>query len=142
MKFLTQIRLFLIGLLDAVPEADHLEVLTQTARDQFQLGEISGIAIGETRAQVKFAVLPLPFTEDQLAGRHYGEFITPAGFANEFGACNIPAPSAYGYEQRAYYVAKSALNGRLDLTCYNPKKFDSPWDHRDTLVPVIVTVLR
>ena len=95
-------------------------------------------------AKLKFAVMPLPFTREQLAGASYGEFITPAGFATEFGECNIPAPGAHGYEQRAFYVSKEdAEKGNLmTLICHSPKKFNEPWDPPDTLVPVIVTVLR
>ena len=76
--------------------------------------------------------------------RFYGDFITPAGFGTEFGECNIPAPGLHGYEQRAYYIGKEdADNGKLmTLICHNAGKFDKPWDAIDTLVPVIVTVLR
>lgn len=101
-----------------------------------------GYEQGKRQAKIEFAVLPLPFTHDQLLGREYGTFITPAGFGTAFGECNIPAPSPHGYEQRAYYCGKDALNnGDTDLRCHGFAKFDNPADN-DTLVPVIVTLLR
>lgn len=112
--------------------------LADMASHQFDLG----VEFGRTQAKVHWRVIPLPFTEEQLAGASYGEFITPVGFSTAFGECNIPAPGPHGYEQRAYYVGKDALYNRTnDLLCHYPSKFASPMDS-DALVPVIVTVLR
>lgn len=106
-----------------------------------------GVSEGERRARLRFAYLPMPFTAEQLAGRQYGEFITPVGFGIAFGESNIPAPSEFGYEQRAYYVNRSDLEGRpaeADLRCHGIAKFGpEPLANPDTpLVPVLVTVLR
>ena len=103
-----------------------------------------GFHDGTRQVKLQFAVLPLPFTDSQLLGREYGDFITPAGFGGHFGECTIPAPGQHGYEQRAYYVSRDQLNAsqkEVDLVCYRPLKFDNPADS-DKLVPVIVTVLR
>lgn len=107
----------------------------------FDQGRTVGLQEGKALAKVQFAVLPLPFSEAQLRGRDYGTFITPAGFAVEFGECNIPAPGQHGYEHHARYVSKASLVSPLDIVCQHPEKFDKPWDS-DALVPVIVTVLR
>lgn len=107
---------------------------------QFKIGHMAG----EARCKISFAVLPLPFTEDQLHGRACGTFITPVGFASKFGECNVPAPGAYGYEQRAYYVGKDKLalqQDETDLLCHRIGKFDDA-ANSDALVPVIVTILR
>ena len=110
---------------------------------QFNYGYQQGFKEGELNSKVKFAVLPLPFTAEQLQAREYGNFITPRGFAVAFGECTVPAPGPHGYEQRAYYVDKNALSLGVaaDLLCHNPDKFDKP-SESDALVPVIVTVLR
>jgi hypothetical protein len=101
-----------------------------------------GYHAGKMEAKLKFAVLPLPFTAEELGGRYYGEFITPAGFATEFGECTIPAPGVHGYEHRAFYVSRDQLESRnSDLTCHRHDKFEAPADS-SKLVPVIVTVLR
>lgn len=104
----------------------------------------TGYDDGRKKAVTRFAVLPLPFTEDQLRGAQHGEFITPGGnFAAVFGECNIPAPSQHGYEQIARYVNKSDLSPSLgDIVCHHGDKFGAyPWDS-ENLVPVIITVLR
>jgi hypothetical protein len=103
-----------------------------------------GFDTGKKFAKIHFAVLPLPFTPEQLEGKHYGEFITPHGFAASFdGECTIPAPGKHGYEQRAYYISKDDLNNSAAsyLMCHSPHKFDRPSDS-EALLPVIVTVLR
>jgi len=103
-----------------------------------------GREIGAANAKIHYRVLPLPFTAEQLRGGSYGEFITPVGFATPFGECNIPAPGQHGYEQRAYYVDKAALNSITvtgDLLCQHANKFADP-ANSEHLVPVIVTVLR
>lgn len=111
----------------------------------FNDGHKSGVVAGESKCKLKFAVLPLPFTEEQLLARAYGEFITPVNFGvDEFGECNIPAPGVHGYQQRPYYVSKYSLDDRAyssDLRCHFAGKFQDP-SSSDTLVPVIVTVLR
>lgn len=135
---------FLITLLGGITEDKHMQAMCEVAKHQFDLGELAGVAAGEKRAKIKFAVLPLPFTESQLLGREYGEFVTPVGFATPFGECNIPAPGPHGYEQRAYYVGKHSLDvpaATNDLTCHAAHKFHNPAES-DALVPVIVTVLR
>ena len=103
--------------------------------------EYEGYTRGIKEARIKWAVFPMPFTREQLNGVHYGEFVTPIGFGTRFGECTIPAPGPHGYEQRAYYVNKEALDGSGDLTCHHSAKFTNPSDS-DQLVPVIVTVLR
>jgi hypothetical protein len=139
-------RKWLLGKLKAVDATTFDKVIAEVSDKQFRTGHEIGRMEGERRARIKFAVLPLPFTSEQLQGREYGEFITPAGFGiNAFGECNIPAPSMHGYEQRAYYVSKRSLEGdyrKTDMQCHALHKFDDPSDHTDTLVPVIVTVLR
>lgn len=110
----------------------------QAANDQFVLG----LANGKAQCKVKFALLPQPFTPEQLAGMEYGSFITPAGFAGEtFGECSVPAPSAHGYEQRAMYVAKNELTNSYRMHCMPAHVFTDP-GNSESLVPVIVTVLR
>lgn len=105
---------------------------------------------GKRQARIQLAVWPLqlPFTPDQLAGKEYGTFITPAGFAHTFGECNVPAPGPFGYEQRAGYIRK---DGKLplNLKVYGPDGSEGevvypsvPEDVRDYYTPVIVTVLR
>lgn len=115
---------------------------------QFALGHYAGVDLGFTKGtkqcKVAFAVLPLPFTEDQLRGREYGDFITPVGFAADvFGECSIAAPSAHGYQQMAAYVDREELANwpHGDVTVHRPIKFTDPIDSSE-LVPVILTVLR
>lgn len=94
---------------------------------------------GKRQARIQFAVWPLqlPFTPDQLAGKEYGTFITPAGFAHTFGECNVPAPGPFGYAQWAGYVPKQAdMGDGFRVTAAVAE------DDRDRYVPVIVTVLR
>lgn len=120
------------------------EELAVIAKEQWDLGMKCGEAEGRQQAKLKFAVLPLPFTAEEVQGRMYGEFITPAGFGTSFGECNIPAPGPHGYEQRAYYVGKHALDSAssgYDLLCHSITKFSDP-ANSESLVPVIVTVLR
>lgn len=104
-----------------------------------------GFETGKKFSKIHFAVLPLPFTPEQLEGKHYGEFITPHGFAADFdGECTVPAPGKHGYEQRAYYISKDLFNNSTpndDLVCMASCKFDRPSDS-EVLLPVIVTVLR
>ena len=104
-----------------------------------------GVRDGMLKSPVRMSILPLPFTEAQLAGREYGEFITPAGFIGSvFGDGSVPAPSKFGYEQRAYYVNRADLKASIrtsDLVCHRPDKFDDAGNSNE-LVPVIVTVLR
>jgi hypothetical protein len=145
-------RQWLLDKLRAVDTDDHTAAVVAIGSANFNAGYATGktdgykagLAEGETHAKLKFALLPLPFSTAQMEGRYYGEFITPAGFATQFGECNIPAPGPNGYEQRAYYVSKTELDYRpseTDLRCHAPNKFDHPWDS-ERLVPVIVTVLR
>lgn len=144
MNFLTNIRLWLLKKLHGVDVLHAFSLITEAGTKQFELGQLAGVAEGERRAKIKFAVLPLPFTDDQLRGRDYGEFITPAGFGVSFGECNIPAPGPHGYEQRAYYVQRDRLvlsPNAYDLMCHHVRKFEDPANSRE-LVPVIVTVLR
>lgn len=110
---------------------------------EFQDETIAAYARGQKASRTAFAILPMPFTEEQVQGRAYGEFITPAGFASCFGECTVPAPGPHGYEQRAYYVSRDDVNkgDSIDLVCHRPGKFDKPADS-DKLIPVIVTVLR
>lgn len=122
-------------------------LVTQAGVEQFDLGYKAGEVKGESRAKLLFHPLPMPFTAEQLSGREYGQFITPVGFGNLFGECNIPAPSPHGYEQRAYYVARDDLDVRasaVDLRCHGIDKFgkDVLSGGESNLVPVIVTVLR
>lgn len=139
------LRLFIIGLLGAVDEADHLKFLGSTASSQFDLGYQTGVHDGRKMTVTKFGVLPLPLTEAQLRGVERGEFITVGGeFSIMFGECAIPAPGQHGYEQRGYYVSRVALFDSAnthDLHCHAKHKFANPADS-DELVPVIVTVLR
>lgn len=111
----------------------------------FAAGREHGAAEARANQVTRFAVLPLPFTEAQLRGVEYGDFITACGeFAVKFGECNIPAPGPHGYEQRAYYVSKYDLEHRpadMDLRCHGAAKFHEP-ENSPELVPVIVTVLR
>lgn len=144
-----RIKLWLIPLLGGITGDNHLDLLRDAEERSYNSGYRNGELSGELRAKIKFAVLPLPFTQDQLRGREYGEFITPAGFGVKFGECMIPAPGEHGYEQRAYYVAREDLDGRpseVDLRCHGVAKFGSPSDPMfnsdGQLVPVIVTVLR
>ena len=130
-----------INLGDEIYSADQYNL---RARAAFDDGEMFGFTNGQSQAKVKFAVLPLPFTESQLKGREYGTFITPNGFGTAFGECNIPAPSQYGYEHRAYYVESDKLDlspNSHDLVCHHARKFKNPAGS-NKLVPVIVTVLR
>lgn len=146
-----RIRLWLLAKLGGV-SCEHLaDEVVEASESSYALGHTaghaSGLHEGERRARVHFAVLPLPFTPDQLKGREYGDFITPIGYATQFGEYNIPAPGSHGYEQRAYYVDRQALDGRsseVDLRCHGLAKFGhEPLSNPDTqLVPVIVTVLR
>ena len=109
-----------------------------------QFGYTQGFHKGKDQAKIHFAVLPMPFTAEEMAGRMYGEFITPAGFGCVFGECNVPAPGEHGYEQSAYYVSKDSLVNSVktsDLICHRAEKFENPADSHE-LVPVIVTVLR
>lgn len=138
-----RIRLWLLAKLGGISK----EQSDDNEHAQFAEGVLHGVTEGEKRARIHFAVLPLPFTPDQLKGREYGDFITPIGYATQFGECNIPAPSSHGYEQRAYYVERQALDGRpseVDLRCHGLAKFGhEPLANADCqLVPVIVTVLR
>ena len=125
----------------------HQAVQTHTKNaitDAYNTGYEEGEAYGRKKAVTRFAVLPLPFTEDQLRGAQQGEFITPGGnFSVVFGECNIPAPSQHGYEQIARYVNKQDLSPLLgDIVCHHGEKFGAyPWDS-ENLVPVIITVLR
>jgi hypothetical protein len=129
------------NLIGVVP-LDECEERCALATDSgFASGYNRGFAMGKEEAKLKFAVLPLPFTAEELSGRFYGEFITPAGFGTEFGESNIPAPGPHGYNQRAYYVSRDQLLSDTDLMCHRPDKFEAPWDS-SKLVPVIVTVLR
>lgn len=135
------IRNWLIHLLGGVTK----QQLVEAATEQYQLGEGMGIIQGRKDCKVAWKILPLPFSDAQLAGVEYGTFVTPVGFGTEFGECNIPAPSPNGYEQRAMYVSKSSLeaHGIIDLVCHNPVKFgghDAAMS--SALVPVILTVLR
>lgn len=139
------IRIMILKALNAVDKTYHEDVCADCHATGFTEGYRGGHAIGERKAKLKFAVLPLPFTESQLLGREYGEFITPINFGiDAFGECNIPAPGPHGYEQRAYYVGKSDLENRpngTDLRCHHASKFADP-QNSDQLVPVILTVLR
>lgn len=116
-------------------EEDQLaDMMLTVASEQFKLGTEA--------AKVHWRVIPLPFTVEQLAGASYGEFITPAGFATQFGECNVPAPGPHGYEQRAYYIDRAELNGgAMDMVVHKGDKFADA-ANSDELVPVIVTVLR
>lgn len=98
---------------------------------------------GLAQAKTHFKLLPMPFTDDQLAGREYGMFITPAGFASSFGESTIPAPGQHGYEMRAYYVHKDDLRDgdATGVLCRHPRVFANPSDS-EYLVPVLLTVLR
>lgn len=147
----TRLRHFLIGLLGGSTSIEMRAMTDNLVNTYTKLGERNGYALGlaegEKRARLIFATLPLPFTAEQLAGRQYGEFITPIGFGTAFGECNIPAPSEFGYEQRAYYINRADLEGRpaeVDLRCHGTAKFGAePLSNPDTqLVPVLVTVLR
>lgn len=81
---------------------------------------------------------------DVLSGRRYGEFITVNGFAPD----TIPAPGEYGYEQRAYYVTKRALDntpGSESLILIRADGVDlnlAEADGEEPLIPVVLTVLR
>lgn len=144
-NLLSDIRLFVIGLLHAIPEADHIREITNAGIEQFGLGHAAGVQDGRKMTVTKFGVLPLPLTEAQLRGMERGEFITVGGdFSVMFGECTIPAPGQHGYEQRGYYVSREALfdsPNTHDLHCHAKHKFTNPADS-DELVPVIVTVLR
>jgi len=117
--------------------------LGEAARDQFQLGEGMGILMGRKDCKVAWKILPLPFSDAQLAGVEYGTFVTPVGFGTEFGECNIPAPSPNGYEQRAFFISKKDADRAEgdDVICHRSDKFEDPINS-DALVPVILTVLR
>ena len=136
------IKAFLLSLINAVP-VEYMEEQSALAHDSGKAtGYNQGYHAGKLEAKLKFAVLPLPFTAAELAGRYYGEFITPAGFGTEFGESTIPAPGPHGYEQRGYYVSRDQLEmGGMELTCHRHDKFEAPADS-SKLVPVIVTVLR
>lgn len=119
--------------------------LATAGAEQFDLGHKAGVVDGRKQAVTRFAVLPLPFTEEQLRGALYGASISAQGtFAVVFGEEAIPACGPHGYEQRGYYVSRQALNNSpndTDLHCHNKNKFADPANAED-LVPVIVTVLR
>ncbi|HEX8586202.1 MAG TPA: hypothetical protein VF680_17550 [Allosphingosinicella sp.] len=120
----------------AITAEEFRSVVTQAGAEQFKLGTLA--------AKTHWRVIPLPFSAFELAGASYGEFITPRGFASDLdGECTVPAPSAHGYEQRAYYVDRDMLDGvvQTDLICHHHAKFDNP-SASERLVPVIVTVLR
>lgn len=139
------IRLWLLDMLRGIDAAQHAKELTEVAANQYQLGELAGMVEGRKQAPTRFGVIALPFTDAQLAGHEYGDFITPNNsFSAVFGECNIPAPGPHGYEQRAYYVTRDDLNASPhvnDLVCQHAVKFNNPADSYE-LVPVIVTVLR
>jgi hypothetical protein len=139
------IRLFLLDLLKGIDAKQHAKELTEVASNQFELGEEYGIVQGRKQVPTRFGVIALPFTDAQLAGHEYGDFITPNnGFSAVFGEQNIPAPGQHGYEQRAYYVERVKLDlspNAHDLLCQTPRKFNDPANSYE-LVPVIVTVLR
>lgn len=123
---------------------------TKRARDDYgqQLfGE--GYNIGKKQAKTEFAILPLPFTSAELAGKEYGTFITPAGFAHAFGVCNIPAPGQYGYEQRSGYIRKDGVRPTEGLKIHGPDGSEAeivypsvPDAVSEYFTPVIITVLR
>jgi hypothetical protein len=129
---ISKFKRFITGIKGRVFNEQEVDALTDAAYKR-------GVAM----SRIKFSILPLPFTESQLLGREYGDFITPHGFAGTFGECNVPAPGPHGYEQRAYYVGRDDLNkgDAIDLVCHRAIKFANPADS-DKLVPVIVTVLR
>lgn len=145
MKFLNKIRTYLINLLGGKDMAQVTDLVTKAGMEQHDIGLMMGKHEGRREARLHFAVLPLPFTPEQLLGREYGDFITPHKFGvDTYGECNIPAPSQHGYEQRAYYVSKESLDGdyrNRDLHCHAGHKFVEP-STAPQLVPVIVTVLR
>jgi len=109
--------------------------------EEMRANELIAYKRGVSQAKIKFAILPLPLTAGELEGRAYGSFITPPGFG--FPECSVPAPGPHGYEQRAYYVSRDALDrdNALTLACHAGRVFNDPANN-DKLVPVIVTVLR
>lgn len=123
------LRNWIIIKLGGMPMAAHARIVGCTREHAY--------ATGKQQAKIEFAVLPLPFTPEQLQGREYGTFITPAGFACTFGECNVPAPGQYGYEQRAGYIRKNDFAGAPYLL--HPHVADEDREH---FIPVIVTVLR
>jgi hypothetical protein len=127
------LRNWLIKMLDGATKDQVIE----HGRQMHALGMDQGVKHGKTQARTEFAILPLPFTADQLAGKEYGTFITPAGFAHTFGECNIPAPGQYGYEQRAGYIRKTDIAAGPFVVLADVAEED-----REYFVPVIVTVLR
>lgn len=129
-----------------------LTIMTKKAVSQMRTNLIEeGAAAGHRHGfaqaknkynRVRVVPLPLPFSPEQLAGQEYGSFITPANFGvNEFGECNVAAPSQHGFTQLPFYVNKAQLNHGGDVVCQRADKFSAPWDSEE-LVPVIVTVLR
>lgn len=80
-----------------------------------------------------------------LSGARYGEFVSVGGFPEG----TVPAAGQHGYTQHAYYINKaeadtlnSPTSGQIYLA--NPNSVDvvnNPKD-ADTMVPVIITVLR
>ena len=135
-------RKFLCKIFNLITNEQYVQDMARMA-DQEEFRRVIAYDRGRSEAKVHWRVIPLPFTDAELAGASYGDFITPAGFAcGVLGECSVPAPGPHGYEQRAYYVSKTPLLGMgSDLVCHNPAKFDAPIDS-DELVPVIVTVLR
>ena len=121
--------------------------LSQMRMNLIEEGAATGFAGGFNAAKnkynrVRLVPLPLPFSPEQLAGQEYGSFITPANFGvDEFGECNVAAPSQHGFVQLPFYVNKAQLNHGGDIVCQRADKFSAPWDSEE-LVPVIVTVLR
>lgn len=129
-----------------------LTIMTKKSVEQMRIalieeGAKAGFAGGFNAAKnkynrVRLVPLPLPFSPEQLAGQEYGSFITPSNFGvDEFGECNVAAPSQHGFAQYAMYVNKPQLNHGGDIVCMRAEKFSAPWDSEE-LVPVIVTVLR
>lgn len=134
---MNRIKRTILNLLYAIDRNEHVCILTSDSAKAWT----NGFNQGKSMAKMQWGIIPMPFTAEQLRGVAYGTFITPVGFGTRFGECNVPAPGANGYEQRAYYVSKDMLYLTGDLLCQDIKKFDKPWDS-DELVPVIVTVLR
>lgn len=96
---------------------------------------------GQKEARINFSILPLPFTDAQLKGREYGNFITPNGFAQAFGEENVPAPGPHGYTMVPGYVARDRhLTGTEDIHVHHVEKFAGY--NSETMVPVILVVLR
>ncbi len=120
------------------------DIAMRGATEQFYSGHAQGLAEGRKQARIHCRILPMPFDEQQLSGADYGMFITPAGFGvDAFGECTIPAPGANGYEHRALYVDRKALDyPNSSLNCLHPNVFGPHAKESGALVPVIVTVLR